>query len=65
MYGTTRQNKDATIADEYPLASPLEGGLGVQGKRRAFIQGTIKTDQQCMVLYILILLTSNHRHDEY
>ena len=64
-YGTTRRSNDATIADEYPLASSLEGGLGIQGQGRAIIQGATKADQQGTILYVLILLTSNHCRDEY
>lgn len=44
-YGTTRKSNDATIADEYPLASSIEGGVGTQ-YGRAIVQGATKGDQQ-------------------
>lgn len=49
-YGLTRKSTKAIIADEYPLASSLEGGLGVgTGNQRAVIMGATKDDQQGMI----------------
>lgn len=44
-YKTTRKSNDATIADEYPLASSIEGGIGSK-YGRAIVQGATKGDQQ-------------------
>ena len=49
-YGLTRKSADAIQADEYPLASSLEGGLGIGTRnQRAVIMGATKHDQQGMV----------------
>lgn len=45
-YGVTRKNPQATIADEYPLASSIEGGVSVHAYGRAIIQGATSGDQQ-------------------
>jgi len=45
-YGTTRMTSDSTIADEYPLASSLEGGVGPISQSRAVIRGATPHDQQ-------------------